>query len=409
MRPFHVDLVSEHASPLTALGGEDAGGQNVYVAELATELGRLGCRVRVFTRRDDPQLPDQVSLAPHVVVEYVSAGPPRPIPKDALFVHVPEFADGLARRWLEAPPDVIHAHFWMSGWAAVLARAQTVGPQVPLLQTFHALGVVKSRHQGAADTSPPQRQPVEASLTTRVDQVVATCFDEMRELTAMGGDSSKVTVIPCGIDPTQFQPDGLTAPRGSASHRLVVVSRLVRRKGIDDAIVALGSLPDTELVVAGGPAASALADDPEYRRLRRLADRHGVGSRVGFTGGLPRSEVPALLRSADVVVSSPWYEPFGIVPLEAMACGTPVVATAVGGQVDTVQPERTGVLVEPRDPAALAQAVGRLLGNPSLRNHMGQEAAALVRERFTWAEVACSMYSLYESLSGGSDWWAVSA
>lgn len=404
-RRFRVDLVSEHASPLASLGGHDAGGQNVHVAALATELGRQGCQVRVFTRLDSPQLPTSVELAPGATVEHLPAGPPEPLPKDELFGHMPEFADRLAARWHADPPDAAHAHFWMSGWAALQAAAD----RVRVVQTFHALGVVKTRHQGAADASPPERGQVEAEVLAGVDHVVATCSDEVTELMALGADQGKVTVVPCGIDPKAFRPAGprLQEPpvpgRRARRYRLVTVSRLVPRKGIDDVIRALADVPEAELVVAGGPAGPALDSDPEARRLRAVARHCDVDDRVTLLGGLPRSVVPSLLRSADLVVATPWYEPFGIVPIEAMACGVPVVATAVGGQLDTVRPERTGLLVEAHDPDGIAAAVRRLLANPSLRHRMGEEAAAVARERYTWGQVARSTFGVYEQIARTPD------
>src|ERR687894_886344 len=148
MTPRRIDLISEHASPLATLGGADSGGQNVHVAALATQLGRLGCDVTVLTRRDTPEAPQRVAFAPNVHVEHVDAGPPEPVARDDMFRHMPTFALRLRRRWRTQQPDLVHAHFWMSGWAAAQA-----GVQAPLVQTFHALGVVKRRHQRGADTS----------------------------------------------------------------------------------------------------------------------------------------------------------------------------------------------------------------------------------------------------------------
>ncbi len=330
-------------------------------------------------------------------VEHVTAGPRRPVAKDDLWPHMPDFARALARRWAARPPDVVHAQFWMSGWAALQARRDLIDPP-RCVQTFHALGVVKRRHQGDADTSPAARCGVEARLLDEVDHVVATCSDEIEELVAQGGDPDRMTVVPCGIEPATFRPTGPAAPPRRGGHRLVVVSRLVPRKGIDDVIAALPALPGTELLVAGGPPADALAADPEARRLRDLARRLGVDDRVELMGAVARAEVPALLRSADVAVCVPWYEPFGIVPLEAMACGVPVVGSAVGGLLDTVAHRSTGLLVPAKDPGAVATAVGHLLANPSLRVHMGAEAAARVRQEFTWDQVARATLDVYEGV-----------
>jgi glycosyltransferase involved in cell wall biosynthesis len=391
---LRVELVSEHASPLVAVGTVDAGGQNVHVAALATHLASLGCTVNVVTRADAPSLPRRVRMAPGVHVEHLIAGPRRPVPKDELWGHMPEFARQLHRRWQRNRPDVVHAHFWMSGWAAEWARSRLADPP-PLVQTFHALGTVKRRHQGRADTSPAERCGVEAELTHSVDHVVATCMDEVRELTAMGGEPDRMSVVPCGVDPLVFRPDGPAAPARRGGYRIVVVSRLVRRKGIADVVAALPALPGTELLVAGGPPAYALAEDCEAHRLEAIARRCGVQDRVRLLGAVARSGVPALLRSADLVACVPWYEPFGIVPLEAMACGTPVVGSAVGGLLDTIEHGRTGLLVPPRDPRAVAAAAGRLFANPSLCVHMGAEGAARVRQEYTWPQVARTTLDVY--------------
>jgi D-inositol-3-phosphate glycosyltransferase len=392
---MRVALVSEHASPLAELGGVDAGGQNVHVAALAVELARLGADVVVHTRRDDPRLPDRVEMAPGVVVDHVAAGPPRHVPKDELLPFMPEFADTLARTWRRHRPDLVHAHFWMSGHASVMA-ARPFG--IPVVQTFHALGVVKRRCQGDRDTSPPERQPVERHLLSQVQRVVATCTDEVFELARLGADARKVEVIPCGVDLDLFTPGRPVEPRQPGVRRLVVVSRLVERKGVGNVITALAGVPDTELVVAGGPDASALSTDPEARRLESLARRTGVADRVHLRGKVERPRLPALLRSADLVVCAPWYEPFGIVPLEAMACGVPVVASAVGGLVDTVVDGVTGVHVPPRQPDRLATVLSALLDDVELRRVLGRAGAKRARARYSWARVARSTLDVYRGM-----------
>jgi D-inositol-3-phosphate glycosyltransferase len=412
MTGLRVELVSEHASPLVTVGPADAGGQNVHVAALATHLAALGCTVTVVTRADAPSLPRRVAMAPGVQVEHLTVGPRRPVPKDALWSYMPAFARQLRRRWQAARPDIVHAHFWMSGWASERARRAIASPP-PLVQTFHALGAVKRRHQGRADTSPAERCGIEAELTRNVDHVVATCMDEVGELTALGGEPDRMTVVPCGVDPRAFRPSGPAAPARHGGYRIVVVSRLVPRKGIDDVVGALPSLPGTELLVAGGPPAHALAQDREARRLAAIARRLGVEDRVQLLGAVARADVPALLRSADLVACVPWYEPFGIVALEAMACGVPVVGSTVGGLLDTVHHGRTGLLVPPKDPRAIAAASARLLGNPSLCARMGAEAAARVRQEYTWPQVASATLDVYARVvaednkaapSTGRDW-----
>jgi glycosyltransferase involved in cell wall biosynthesis len=395
-------MVSEHASPLAALGGVDAGGQNVHVAALASALGRQGDEVVVHTRRDDPELARRVVLSPGVEVDHVDAGPPSEVPKDELLPHMGAFAEELREQWTAEPPDVVHAHFWMSARAA-LAAADGLG--IPVVHTFHALGVVKRRHQGAQDTSPPQRIAIERRIAREVDRIVATCSDEVFELVRLGADRRRISVVPCGVDRGRFHPRVTPEPREAgpgARHRLVIACRLVPRKGIADAVCALAAVPDAELVVAGGPDARQLELDPEARRLRALAVEVGVADRLVLRGRVSRDAMPALLRSADVVVCPPWYEPFGITPLEAMACGVPVVATAVGGQIDSVVDGVTGIHVPPRDPAALAAALRGLLADPDQRAALGAAAARRARRRYDFARVAASTRQVYAEVVEGA-------
>jgi D-inositol-3-phosphate glycosyltransferase len=390
-------MVSEHASPLAALGGVDAGGQNVYVAALSQVLARRGIDVVVHTRRDDPEIPRRVPLAPGVDVDHVRAGPPRHIPNaiDVLLPYMDEFADDLRRVWERERPDVVHSHFWMSGKAA-LAAARPLG--IPVVHTFHALGVVKRRHQGVKDTSPPERIGVERGILRQADRIIATCSDEVFELVRLGADPHRTRVVPCGVNLQLFGPDGDTEPRTPGLDRIVCITRFVERKGVDSVIEALPDVPGAELVIAGGPAVEDLPQDPEYRRLAEHASRLGVADRIRFSGRLERSDVPPLLRSADVVVCAPWYEPFGIVPLEAMACGTPVVGSAVGGLLDTVVHEVTGLHVPPRRPDRIAAALRELLADPARRAQFGRAGVERTHSRYGWDRVAGSVLAAYGEL-----------
>lgn len=394
---MRIALVSEHANPLAALGGEDAGGQNVHVANLASGLAARGHDVVVHTRRDSTDAPDRVRTDDGYLVDHVPAGPPTSLPKDELAPFMAELADGLAERWAANPVDVAHAHFWMSGLAATRAAAM-VTPRVPVLQTFHALGSVKRRHQGDADTSPPYRIDVERRLLRSVDHVIATCSDEVQELRALGLPRGRASIIPCGVDTERFRP-GATgpAPARREVHRVASVGRLVPRKGVATLIGALADVPDTELLVVGGPPADAVADDPEAKRLRAVAERNGVAERVRFAGAVPPDDVPAVLASADLVATAAEYEPFGIVPVEAMACAVPVVATDVGGHRDTVVPGRTGELVPPGDPRAMAECIRALLAEPHRRQAYGAAGRRRAEELYDWHAVVERTELCYEA------------
>ncbi|HEY0537633.1 MAG TPA: glycosyltransferase [Actinoallomurus sp.] len=390
-----IDMVSEHASPLARVGGPDAGGQNVHVAALAVALSRRGHDVAVLTRRDDVDQPETVTFAPGVTVEHVPAGPPRRVPKDRLLPHMDEFAASLKRRWLSRPPDVVHAHFWMSGLAAIEGAR---GGEIPVVQTFHALGSVKRRYQKGADTSPASRIRLEGQIARQADAIIATCTDEVTELREYGAPPGQVFVVPCGVDTACFRPDGPSEER-AGPFRILTFGRLVPRKGVDTVIEALCGVPGAELVVAGGPDRESLHRDPEARRLTRLARERGVADRVSLLGRVAREDLPSLIRSADVAVSVPWYEPFGIAPVEAMACGVPVIVSAVGGHLDTVTDGVTGLHVPARRPDALAALLCRLLADPGRRRSLGAAAAERVRDRYTWARVAAETEAVYEQLA----------
>ncbi|MEV7075272.1 glycosyltransferase [Streptomyces sp. NPDC093990] len=391
-----VAMVSEHASPLAELGGPDAGGQNVYVAQLAAQLARRGHEVVVYTRRDDPRLPERVVTADGVRVVHVPAGPPAPIPKDELLPYMAEFGAWLAREWATEPPDVVHAHFWMSGLAAVTGARAT---GVPVVQTYHALGTVKKRHQGAADTSPRERVEIETAVGRECSGIIATCEDEVDELVAMGLPRRRIHVVPCGVDPVRFAPVAGARRDPSAPRRLLTVGRLVPRKGFDRAIRALAAVPDAELLIAGGPEPALLFAEPETERLCSIARECGVADRVTLLGGVSRTRMPALMSGADLVLSVPRYEPFGIVPVEAMACGTPVVATAVGGQLDTVDDGVTGVLVPPDEDHDLGATVRELLDDPDRLARYGAAGRRRVLARYTWDRVADGVTRVYGAVS----------
>ncbi len=398
---MRVAIVSEHASPLAALGGADAGGQNVHVAALAAELANQGHAVVVHTRRDDAGLDTQVRTARGVTVDHVPAGPAVQLPKDELRPWMEDFAIELAERWQRERPEVVHAHFWMSGLASIQA-ARPLG--IPVVQTFHALGTVKRRHQGSADTSPPDRLDTERRLIAEVDHVVATCVDEVSELARYRTSPRGLSVIPCGVDLGLFGPGGPVARRRTG-RRLLVIGRLVERKGVADVIRALSSLPEVELLIAGGPSPDNLDEDIDVQRLRALAAELALSGRVHFLGRVERHDLPALIRSALAVVCVPHYEPFGIVPLEAMACGVPVVVSAVGGLRESVVDGQTGLHVAPGEPQRLSEVLARLLSDPALGRRLGRGGARRARELYGWPLVAAKTAEVYEQVHrprGGS-------
>lgn len=395
---MRVAMISEHASPLAVLGTEDAGGQNTHVAELSAALAAAGHEVRVYTRRDDARLPAVVSMPAGVDVVHVPAGPAEPVAKDDLLPYMGQFSRWLVEQWRGGGwvPDVVHAHFWMSGLAGIAAGRQT---GLPVVLTYHALGTVKRRHQGAMDTSPARRIGYERALGRAVDRIIAQSRDEVRELVRMGVPATRMTVIPSGVNDEAFCPGGPAVPREPGRPRVLTVGRLVERKGYQDLIRAMPLVPDAECLVVGGPPADQLSDDPQARRLRALAESVGVGDRVRLVGAVPRDEMPYWYRSADLLVAAPWYEPFGLTPLEAMACGVPVVGTAVGGLTDTVLHGVTGDLVPPRDPTALGVAIRDLLADRVRRFNYASAALDRIRGSYSWRRSADQIGAVYTAVS----------
>ncbi|OBB01787.1 glycosyl transferase [Mycobacteriaceae bacterium 1482268.1] len=366
---------------------------HVQVTDLSAALARRGHDVSVYLRRDHPDQPDQITAPQGYTLVRVRAGPLEPMRSGDLLQQMGEFARYLDARWAADRPDVTHAHFWMAGIATQLA-ARHLG--LPAVQTFHALGAVKGHRQGARDARPKDR--LEAAVARSATWVAATCTGEVVELMRMGRSRTRISVVPCGVDQDLFRPDG-TATRKGAKHRILGVGRLVPGKGFDDVIRAMPSIPNAELVVVGGPDKAELDSDGEACRLRALAKELGVGRRVHLHGGVAREGMPAMLRSADVVACAPWYQSSGIVPLEAMACGIPVVASAVGDMLDSVVHDVTGRLISPKKPAEIAAAINPLLRDPFLRQSLGLAGRDRVCARYSWDRIAAETLRIYDQVA----------
>ena len=396
---MRIAMISEHASPLAALGGTDSGGQNTHVAELSTALAQEGHDVRIYTRRDSPDLPRIVPMGERLHVVHVAAGPATHVPKDDLLPFMGEFGQALISDWRDGDwtPTVAHAHFWMSGLAAVTAARQC---RIPVVQTFHALGTVKRRHQGSADTSPAQRAGYERALGRAVDRVVVQCQDEVRELVRLGVPRTQMALVPSGVNSERFTPDGPVADRDPNRPRILTVGRVVERKGFGDLVQAMRYVPGAECVIVGGTPGTRPEDDPYARRLRELAERCKVSDRVKLIGAVPAADMPRWYRSADVLAATPWYEPFGLTPLEAMACGVPVVGTAVGGITDTVVDGLTGDLVPARDPHALGGVLRRLVNDRVRRFAYATAALDRARQCYSWKRAASQLGAVYAAVAG---------
>lgn len=395
-RSLRIAMLSEHASPLALLGGADAGGQNIYVAHMADCLVRAGHRVDVFTRRDSREPPAVVRVKPGLRVLHIPAGRPAFVPKERLLPYMPQFYEACARICADRVRyDVVHANFFMSGWVAMQLKRRL---GLPFAVTFHALGLVRREHQRQADGFPPQRIDIERQIVREADCLIAECpQDELDLVRLYGAPPQRLAMVPCGYDPSEFGPMDRAQARaglGLAKHEFVLLQlgRLVPRKGIDNVVRALKQLPPrvpARLLVVGGES-----DEPDERatpeigRLRAIAHELGVTAQVQFVGRRQRHELRRYYAACDVFVTTPWYEPFGITPLEAMACAAPVVGSAVGGIQYTVLHGVTGQLVPPHDPRALARCLTELHDNPTLARAMGLAGLERVRSTFTWDRVA---------------------
>jgi D-inositol-3-phosphate glycosyltransferase len=382
-----IAMISEHASPL------GSGGQQSHVADLSTALAEQGHDVRVYTRRDGPDQPDAVAMPGGITVVHVPAGPAQQIPPDLLLPHMGDFAQWLGDRWRNGDwrPDVAHAHFWTSGLAAVTAARQ-VG--VPVVQSFHELAEVERDNRG------PSRAGYERALGRAVDRVVVQSQDEVRGLVRIGVPRARLTLVPAGVDSERFSPEGPAAERDPARPRILTVGRLVERKGFGDVIQAMRYVPGAEVVVVGGPPAEQLKADPQAKRLRALAEHFKVADRFRLVGGVPAKDMPRWYRSADVLVAAPWHDQFELSPLEAMACGVPVIGTTEGGLTETVVDGLTGDLVPARDPRALGGALRRLVNDKVRRFAYATAALDRARQAYSWKRVAAQVGSVYQTVSG---------
>jgi D-inositol-3-phosphate glycosyltransferase len=405
-----IALISEHASPLAAVGGIDAGGQNIYVASVARELGRLGYDVDVFTRRDSERLPEVVEYARGVRVINVPAGPSSYVRKEDMLPFMDTFCDyvcDFARR--KGGYLLSHANFFMSGLASLKLKECL---STPYVITFHALGRVRRLHQRDADQFPEARMAIEEQAIACADGIVAECPQDHRDLTTLyRADERRIAVIPCGFDRGEFWPIAKPFARralgfAAGEPLLVNIGRLAPRKGLDNLIRGLGRLKRdhhmrARLVLVGGN--SDLPDPaltPEMARLQAVAQEEGVAGQVVLTGRRSREFLKLYYSAADVFLTTPWYEPFGITPLEAMACGTPVIGSDVGGIRFSVADGVTGLLVPPNDPDALAARAAELLRDPERMREMGRAGVHRVQAQFTWPKVAREISMFYERVLG---------
>lgn len=404
---LRIALLSVHTSPLATLGGKKTGGMNVYVKELARELGRRGLCVDIFTRRDSPDLPtvEQGALGPRVRVHYIAAGPARPMIPTQIYEHLDEFAEGIlaVARQDNIVYDLIHSHYWLSGIVALRLK-ETMS--IPVIQMFHTLGQMKNRIAlSSAEMEPPLRIESESHIMQEVDFLVAaTPAERIQMMWLYNAPMQKIQIIPPGVDLQHFCP----IPRDEArqlievldGHKMVLfVGRLEPLKGVDTLLRAMALLRDQSLIdpgkvnlaIIGGGGGS---EDRELERLQGLCLELSLGNFVAFLGAKEQQTLPGYYAAAEFVVMPSHYESFGMVALEAMACGTPVIASEVGGLAYLVQDGVTGFHVPDQEPDELAGKMGLLLHNEKLRGEMS--ASAVIRaQQYGWSQVATQIQQLY--------------
>jgi D-inositol-3-phosphate glycosyltransferase len=410
---MRIAMISYHTCPLATLGGKDTGGMNVYVRDLTRALGQRGIGVDVFTRSQDEHVPHVLhDLGYGNRVVHVPAGPEVPLDHDQLTEHldtfaqwIVEFADSKGCEY-----DLIHAHYWLSGLAGLTLREEW---NISLIQMFHTLAIMKDRVARSPEEEPSDlRLESEARLLKQADHVVAATPAEVAQIQWLyREDTSRVVVIPPGVDTSHFYPipdDEAKEYIGVPCHDrlLLFVGRIEPLKGLDTLFEAMGHLKEEGLldqypfclaVIGGDPEVSREQMTAEMDRLQSLRETLGILDLITFLGKRDQDTLPYYYSAADVVVVPSHYESFGLVALESMACGTPVVASETGGLVFLVKDGETGFHVPAADPAALADRLGDILKDDVLRRRLGKQAAEYALA-YAWSDVVEQIIDLYNSI-----------
>jgi glycosyltransferase involved in cell wall biosynthesis len=390
-----IALVAQHATPQSGDVDQSGHANDTRLVELSRSLAGKGHRVTLYAQRHSSALPGRAELEPGVTVEFLGqADGSRHVAESELLAQVPAFSRPLHERLRTDRPDVVHALRWTSGLAS-LAAARDL--RIPVVQSFDSLGVAERRHHVIPRDAGTERIRLEPAIGRSASAVLAGSSDEESDLTRLGVPRRSIRVVPCGVDTDEFTPEGPVAER-TTRPRLVTVADLSEFEALATLLRAISKVPSADLVVAGGPPRAGLRDDLGFRRLSKLAGTLGVSGQVTFAGQVGRGALPPLLRSADLLVSVSEYDPTGLLAVQAMACGTPVIASAVGGQVvDAVVDGTTGILVPPGRPALLAQRIRQLLAHPMLLEAFSVAAADRARSRYSWDRIAHETLAVYDT------------
>ncbi|MGE5374752.1 MAG: glycosyltransferase [Bacteroidota bacterium] len=408
---LRIAMISYHTCPLATLGGKDTGGMNVYVRELTRQLGQMGIHVDVFTRSQDDHVPHVLhELGYGNRVVHVPAGPEHPVLKQELASYIPEFVEGIRAFAAEKGIhyDIIHSHYWMSGLAAETLSEGWGG--IPIVHMFHTLGEMKNRiARTEAEREGPYRINGEKQVILFADRIVAATIAEVTQLRFLyKAPQNKIVTIPPGVDVSHFYPipgDEAKMYVGlKPDDRMVLfVGRIEPLKGVDTLIQAMSCLQlesghKVHLAIIGGdPSASPQEMSAEMARLQKLCDDLCVGQTVVFLGKRDQDKLPYYYSAAELLVMPSHYESFGMVALEAMACGTPVIASEVGGLAYLVRDGETGFTVPDQEPEALTEKITWLLNNRELHRQMSERAMEYAQD-YAWEKIAKQIVDVYEGL-----------
>jgi D-inositol-3-phosphate glycosyltransferase len=408
-----IALISEHGDPAAEIGKDAAGGQNVYVRQVGEALAKLGWQVDMFTRKSSPNDATIVQHSPHCRTIRLTAGPEKYVPRDELFQYMPEFVTAFQKfqqkEGISYP--LAHTNYWMSGWIGMQLQASQ---NLQLVHTYHSLGAVKFQSVSDIPAIAQTRLEIEKQILEQAQSIVATSPQELDDLQVLVSRDGKVDVIPCGTDVSNFRPISKAEARKQlgiqAGEKVVLyVGRFDRRKGIETLVRATSELrsqleqgeeinpKNLKLLIVGGSDPQE-ADGAERRRIEQIVTDLDLQANTEFVGIVGHDRLPLYYTAADVCVIPSHYEPFGLVAIEAMACGTPVVAAAVGGLKFTVISEETGLLVPPHDPSGFAHAIGRILTDDIWARKIRKQAAVRVQQNFSWTGVAIQLSDLYRRL-----------
>lgn len=412
--PWDVSFISLHGDPLAALGGPHHGGQNVYVKELSRYLGAFGLTIDVYSRWENDQQPEEELFSRGARVIRIPVGPPLPVQKEELIKLLRDIASWLPTYQIQhgLKYNLVHSHYYLSG--AIGLHLKNIWG-IPLVHTFHSLGMIKEEALGMGDKSPDARLEIEKRICQSADRIIATNSQERDDLVELyHTDPEKITVIPCGVNLTLFQPLSQAESKKEIAFPaedflITYVGRLEERKGIDTLLEAIYLIdnPSIQVVIVGGQPTdkpflswAELSEEP-YQKFMALIDEYGIEKQVTFTGGKSQDRLSKYYSAADVTIIPSYYEPFGMTAIEAMACGSSVIASRVGGLKSTVKVNEVGLLFEPRDANQLAEKIKIVFDQPAINAGMRRNARPYVEENFSWKTVAKSVAGVYQELLNG--------